>query len=105
MARQRLEIDNPVRDLFVEFRWGYVLALFVLGWVHGRGWRMAVSRGGAWVPVYALMVSLSVYLVMQTLEAMAFRFLLTAVPTVVLWKIAHRPRLPASTRPVRPRPG
>ena len=51
--------------------------------------------GATLLPSSALEIAAAADLVMQTLEAMAFRFLLTAIPTVVLWKIAHRPRLPA----------
>lgn len=78
-----------VADMFVEFRWGYAVALFLIGIFHGFAWRRATTSGGAWMPAYALLVSLSVYLIMQTLEAMAFRFLLTAIPAAIAWRIAH----------------
>lgn len=72
-------------DMWIEFWWYSFLVDFLIGWIYGVAWRKAVSRGGVWIPIYTLMTSLSVYLVMQTLEAMAFRFLLTGTATWLIW--------------------
>ena len=53
---------------------------------YGAAWRRATSQGGLWIPVYTLMTSLSVYLVAQTLEAMAFRMLLTSGAAWLIWR-------------------
>lgn len=79
-----------VADMFVEFGYAYVLALFVIGMLYGHGWRKATGSGGLWVPLYSLLMALSLYLVLQALEAMAFRFLLTGIPTIIVWKWATR---------------
>ena len=75
-----------VADMWIEFWWYYCIVLFIIGWFYGMAWRKAVSKGGLWIPVYTLMTSLSVYLVMQTLEAMSFRFLLTATASWLIWR-------------------
>jgi hypothetical protein len=44
-----------------------------------------VTHGGAWSTVYCLMFAVSIYLVMQSLEAMLFRFLLLALSGLFAW--------------------
>jgi hypothetical protein len=75
-----------IADMWVEFWWSYLPVLFMIGWLYGMAWRNALTRGGVWIPVYTLMTSLSVYLVMQTLEAMAFRLLLTVGACWLIWR-------------------
>jgi hypothetical protein len=75
-----------VADMWIELWWYSFLADFLIGWVYGMAWRKAISRGGLWIPLYTLMTSLSVYLIMQTLEAMAFRFLLMGTATWLIWR-------------------
>lgn len=84
-----------VADMFIEFGYLSPLALLLIGVLYGTGWRRATGGGGVWVPVYSLMLALSLYLVLQTLEAMAFRFLLTTVPLVIVWKWAARQQVSA----------
>lgn len=79
-----------VADMFVELRYGCVIALFAFGALFGLLWRRAATLGGVWVVHYALAIAMSVFFVMQTLEAMIFRFLLTAIPVAFAWKYAHR---------------
>lgn len=90
-----------VADMFVELRYGCVFALFLLGYGFGFVWKRAATVGGVWVVIYALAIAVSIYLVMQTLEAMAFRFLLTALPTVLAWRLSHRNSRPLMTSPKR----
>jgi len=79
-----------VGDLWFEFSWGMCIALFGIGFLYGRVWRRCVTTGGVSVMTYGALLCLSLYLVMQTLEAMAFRFLLMAVPTWLAWRWARR---------------
>ncbi len=79
-----------VGDMWREFSWGMLVPLFGLGWFYAYAWRRAVTNRGAWVPVYCLAASLSLYLVMQTLEAMLYRFLLGVVPMVLILRQARR---------------
>ena len=83
-----------VADMWLEFCWFAFPVLFAIGWLYGMAWRKAVSRGGLWIPIYTLMTALSIYLVMQTLEAMAFRFLLTAAAVWLIWRygVAGQPK-------------
>jgi hypothetical protein len=78
-----------VADMWIEFWWASFLAILLIGWCYGRAWAMAVTCGGIWVALYCLMFSVSIFLVMQTLEAMLFRFLLLAVPGLSAWCYAR----------------
>ena len=72
-------------DMWIEFWWYFVVALYVIGWLYGMAWRKVITRGGLWIPTYTIMTALSVYLVMQSLGAMAFRFLFTSVASWLIW--------------------
>ena len=75
-----------IADMWLEFHWLYLGALFMIGWFYGIAWRKVLTSGGLWIPIYTIMTALSVYLIMQTLEAMAFRFLFTGAATWLIWR-------------------
>jgi hypothetical protein len=77
-----------VTDTWVELSWGFVMILFVLGWIFGRGWLLACQRNGLYLILYVVMIALSLYLVMQGVEAFGFRFILLGLPTWLAWRIA-----------------
>jgi hypothetical protein len=79
-----------IADLWVEFRWFSMPTLWLLGRLYGRFWRNAQLRGGPWVAQYIVVAALSVYLVMQTMEAVIFRFLLMSLPIWLTWRVAYR---------------
>jgi hypothetical protein len=81
-----------VADMWLEFWWFSFLVLFLIGWFYGMVWRKALTRGGLWTILYTLLSALSVYLVMQTLEAMAFRFLFMTAAAWLVWKYGTRGR-------------
>jgi len=81
-----------VADMWLEFWWFSFLALFLIGWFYGMVWRKAITRGGLWTISYILMAALSVYMVMQTLEAMAFRFLFMFAAAWLIWKYGTKGR-------------
>jgi hypothetical protein len=93
-----------VADLFVELWWLALLALALLGWTYGWVWRKAVMRGPAWASQYAILSALSIYLVMQTMEAVIFRTLLMSIPCWLVWRWALRAPEPAQ-QPGLPIPG
>ncbi len=62
----------------------------LLGWVYGFTWRKAVTRGGPWSSQYVILSALSIYLVMQTMEAVIFRTLLLSIPCWMTWQWALR---------------
>jgi hypothetical protein len=74
-----------VADMWIEVWWASLLAILCLGWCYGRTWSRAVTQGGLWVVAYCLMFALSIYLVMQCVEAILVRFLLLAVPGLLAW--------------------
>ena len=79
-----------IADLWVEVWWFAVAAMALLGWMYGSVWRRAIARGGAWTSQYIILAALSIYLVMQTMEAVIFRTLLLSVPCWLAWRWAER---------------
>ena len=79
-----------VADLWVELWWLAVPAMAVLGYTYGWVWRRAVMRGGPWTSQYVILSALSIYLVMQTMEAVIFRTLLLSLPCWLSWRWALR---------------
>ena len=74
-----------VADLWVEVSWLCIPFMAVLGWAYGFIWRKAVTKGGAWSSQYVILSALSIYLVMQTMEAVIFRTLLLSIPCWLTW--------------------
>ena len=79
-----------VADLWVELWWLAVPAMAVLGWCYGFIWQKAVTLGGPWTSQYVILSALSIYLVMQTMEAVIFRTLLLSLPCWLTWRWALR---------------
>jgi hypothetical protein len=77
-----------IADLWIEAWWFAVPFMAALGWIYGYVWRRAVAGGPAWKCQYVIMAALSMYLVMQTMEAVIFRTLLLSVPSWLVWKWA-----------------
>ena len=75
-----------IADLFVEVWWLAIVVMGVLGWTYGRVWRKAVTLGGVWTCQYIVLAALSIYLVMQTMEAVIFRTLLLSVPCWIAYR-------------------
>jgi hypothetical protein len=77
---------NAIVDLFWEFSWGYVLAL----WFFGRGISMVWYRfrtiGGFWFVGYFLIAALAIYLPTQSFSAFAHRFLYLSVMSFIFWR-------------------
>ena len=68
-----------VADMWIEFWWASFFAILCLGWCYGRAWSRAVTHGGV-LGDHLLPDVLGIdLLVMQSLEAMLFRFLLLAL--------------------------
>ena len=88
-------------DLWIEFWWGYLLAVLAVGWGFGRAWRKASSQGGFWLALYALMTALSVFFVMQGLAAFAYRVLLLGAVLWLGWRYAIGGAVPARTQGAR----
>ena len=83
-----------IADLWLELWWLAVPAMAGLGWLYGYTWKKSVTQGGAWTAQYAILAALSIYLVMQTMEAVIFRTLLLSIPCWLTWRWALRaPRL------------
>ena len=77
-----------VADLWVEMWWLAVPAMAGLGLLYGFVWKRAVAAGGAWSSQYVVLSALSIYMVMQTMEAVIFRTLLLSIPCWLSWRWA-----------------
>lgn len=80
-----------VADLWVEVWWLAILLMAILGWLYGTVWKKAVQRGGPWSTQYTILSCLSIYLVMQTMEAVIFRSLMLSIPAWLVWHWAEAP--------------
>jgi hypothetical protein len=94
-----------IADLFLEVWWFAVPAMALIGYAYGWVWRRAATRGGAWTSQYVILSSLSMYLVMQTMEAVLFRALLLSIPCWIVWRWSQKalllPEDEVDTRPLR----
>lgn len=79
-----------VADLWLEMWYFALPAMALLGLLYGRVWRKALTLGPAWASQYVILSALSIYMVMQTMEAILFRTLMLSVPCWVAWKWALR---------------
>ena len=79
-----------IADLFVEVWWLAIGIMALLGWIYGFVWRRAAERGGPWSAQYVILSALSIYLVMQTMEAVIFRTLLLSIPCWITFRWALR---------------
>ncbi len=93
-----------IADWWVEVWWLCIPAMGALGWVYGWVWRKSVTVGGPWVSQAIILNAISIYMVMQTMEAVIFRTLLLSVPSWFIFKYAyaihkkHQNRRPVSLR-------
>jgi hypothetical protein len=72
----------------------------LLGWSYGKVWKNAVLRGGPWSSQYVMISALSIYLVMQTGEAVIFRTIMLSLPCWLSWKWALKQPQRATRRPI-----
>ncbi|MEG9431467.1 O-antigen polymerase [Terriglobus sp. ADX1] len=79
-----------VADLWVEVWWFAVPFMGVLGWFYGWVWKKSVTQGGYWISQAIVLNAISIYLVMQTMEAVIFRSLLLSIPSWLLWRYAAK---------------
>jgi hypothetical protein len=77
-----------IADLWIELWWLAVVAMGALGFGYGYVWRKAVTGNSAWKCQFIILSALSMYLVMQTMEAVIFRSVLLSVPSWLVWRWA-----------------
>ena len=83
-----------IADLWTEFSWVALALLLAIGYLYGWVWRRTAQGGGPWAIVYSVMVALSIFLVMQTLEAWLVRLLEMGFAVALLSRVrqAKRPQ-------------
>jgi len=77
-----------IADFWLEVWWFAPVLMGLVGWGFAAAWRRAVTRGGPWSTLYVCLAALSIYLVMQTGEAVIFRTLELGIPAWLAWKWA-----------------
>ena len=87
-----------IADLWVEVWWFAVPIMGLLGWAYGKVWKNAVLRGGPWASEYVMISALSIYLVMQTGEAVIFRTIMLSVPCWLSWRWALNEKRASNAR-------
>jgi hypothetical protein len=83
-----------VGAIWLEFQYLAPVVAFLIGCVYGVAWRKAITNVTV-RSVYLLLLALSVYLVMQDLDAWLFRLLLLGLPLLLtsrLLRVQNRPR-------------
>jgi hypothetical protein len=79
-----------IADLWMEFWWLNLPVLFLLGRFYGAAWRRTHESGGVWNAQYTIMAALTIYLVMQTMEAVIFRLLILSIPLQLAWSVGKQ---------------
>ena len=94
-----------VADLWLEVWWFAVPFMGLLGWIYGATWRHAVMQGGPWFGLYIVLAALSIYLIMQTMEATIFRSLELGIPCwiAIRWAAREPAQRRQRRRGLRPR--
>lgn len=77
-----------VADLFIEVWWFAIPLMGLIGWLYGYTWKKAVTRGGPWSSQLVVLSAITIYLVMQTMEAVIFRTLELSIPCWIIWRWA-----------------
>jgi hypothetical protein len=79
-----------ISDLWLEFKWLSLPALWILGRLYGLAWKKSRLVGGPWITQYIIAAALSIYFVMQTMEAVIVRSLILSIPIWVSWRSARQ---------------
>jgi hypothetical protein len=87
-----------VADLWVEAWWFALPLMAGLGRLYGWVWKKSVTEGGFWISQAIILDAISIYLVMQTMEAVIFRTLLLSIPVWLVWRYAQQGLRVARTR-------
>ena len=76
-----------ISDLFGEFSWGTVLVMYLVGQdsptCNGGG----RASGGVWILLHFEALIVSIHLATQSFSAFYYRFLILAVPTVIVYRL------------------
>lgn len=78
-----------IADVWVEFWWFCLPVLFAFGWAYGYVWKSTITGGVLPTVTYIIMISLSLFLVWQTFEALIGKFLFILIPAFIVWKWAN----------------
>ena len=77
---------GSLADLYGEFGFGAILVLFLVGRMLATIKFRSQMFGGMWTLIYFEALALSIYLATQSFSAFYHRFLVMAIPTVLIWR-------------------
>jgi hypothetical protein len=81
-----------ISDVFGEFGWGTIVVFYLIGRGFAELYRRRCLWGGMWQLLHLEALMLSIYLATQSFSAFYHRFLILAVPTVLVWRFVVEPR-------------
>jgi len=76
-----------VGDLFLEFSWFGLIGCYFIGRFFNALWDRGRVRGGLWTLLYVEAAALTVFVPTQSISAVFHRFLLMALPTLLIWRL------------------
>lgn len=91
-----------IADFWLEVWWFAPLLMLLVGAGYAWVWKRSVVVGGVWSTQYVILSALSIYLVMQTGEAVIFRTLELSIPMWLVWRWAVRPEFVPGRRRIFP---
>jgi hypothetical protein len=87
-----------IADFWLEVWWAAPVLMALVGALYGFVWKRAILRGGPWSSQFVILTALSIYLVMQTGEAVIFRSIELSLPCWAVWRWALRTPVKAVPR-------
>jgi hypothetical protein len=84
--------SNSASDLFGEFSWLAIFVYYLLGRGMIKLYHMHRESGEIWTVIYLASLPLTIYLATQSFSAFYHRFLVFAIPAMLIWWIYGRPR-------------
>ncbi|OVE73793.1 hypothetical protein BVX94_02835 [bacterium B17] len=75
-----------IADMYLEFSWGMVVIMFLIGRFFSYLWKQSILQRGIWLMLFIESIVFSVFLPTQSVSAWFYRFLLISLPSIVLWK-------------------
>lgn len=76
-----------IADMYIEFSWGLVLIMFLIGRFFNHLWKQSILKRGLWQMLFIEAIVFSIFLPTQSVSAWFYRFLFVSFPSISFWKI------------------
>jgi hypothetical protein len=84
-------------NLFADFSWGAVVVMYLIGRAFAELRYRRLAQQGVWDLLYLEALMLTIYLATQSFSAFYHRYLILAVPTLLMWELFVK-RHPSSSK-------